>query len=70
MNKLVAVTVLLQKLTERNVEIMCGVRFCHGGGLFIETQNVAPPDSRIELINDAQCDWNVLQSALLKLRLG
>ena len=41
-----------------------------GADLHIETQNVAPPDSRIELINDAETDWNVLQSALLKLRLG
>ncbi|MFH7825308.1 CobW family GTP-binding protein [Kluyvera chengduensis] len=41
-----------------------------GADLHIETQNVAPPDSRIELINDAQTDWNPLQTALLKLRLG
>ncbi|MFP5595230.1 CobW family GTP-binding protein [Kluyvera sp. 142486] len=41
-----------------------------GADLHIETQNVAPPDSRIELINDAQTDWNSLQTALLKLRLG
>lgn len=41
-----------------------------GADLHIETQNVAPPDSRIELINDAESDWNTLQSALLKLRLG
>ena len=41
-----------------------------GADLHIETQNVAPPDSRIELINDAESDWNALQSALLKLRLG
>ena len=41
-----------------------------GADLHIETQNVAPPDSRIELINDAETDWNTLQSALLKLRLG
>ena len=41
-----------------------------GADLHIETQNVAPPDSRIELINDAESDWNSLQSALLKLRLG
>ncbi|MEB6633293.1 CobW family GTP-binding protein [Kluyvera cryocrescens] len=41
-----------------------------GADLHIETQNVAPPDSRIELINDAETDWNALQSALLKLRLG
>lgn len=41
-----------------------------GVDLHIETQNVAPPDSRIELINDTQTDWNSLQTALLKLRLG
>lgn len=41
-----------------------------GEDLYIETQNVPPPDSRIELINDAESDWNALQSALLKLRLG
>ncbi|MEZ2604069.1 CobW family GTP-binding protein [Kluyvera intermedia] len=41
-----------------------------GADLHIETQNVAPPDSRVELINDAETDWNLLQSALLKLRLG
>ncbi|WP_052285137.1 CobW family GTP-binding protein [Kluyvera genomosp. 1] len=41
-----------------------------GADLHIETQNVAPPDSRIELINDVETDWNGLQSALLKLRLG
>lgn len=35
----------------------------------IETQQVAPPDSRIELIHDEESDWNALQSALLKLRL-
>lgn len=40
-----------------------------GLDLHIETQNVAPPDSRIELINDADVDWNPLQAALLKLRL-
>ncbi|MGL5969721.1 MAG: CobW family GTP-binding protein [Kluyvera sp.] len=41
-----------------------------GADLHIETQNVAPPDSRVELINDTETDWNNLQSALLKLRLG
>jgi G3E family GTPase len=41
-----------------------------GQDLHIETQNVAPPDSRIELITEAQADWNGLQSALLKLRLS
>lgn len=41
-----------------------------GQDLHIETQNVAPPDSRIELITEAQADWNELQSALLKLRLS
>ncbi|WP_312604915.1 CobW family GTP-binding protein [Kosakonia cowanii] len=41
-----------------------------GQDLHIETQNVAPPDSRIELITDSEADWNTLQSALLKLRLS
>ncbi|MBA8274769.1 CobW family GTP-binding protein [Escherichia fergusonii] len=40
-----------------------------GDDLHIETQNVAPPDSRIELISSTDTDWNALQSALLKLRL-
>ena len=37
--------------------------------LHIETQNSAPPDSRIELITAQEVDWNTLQSSLLKLRL-
>ena len=41
-----------------------------GADLRIETQAVEPPDSRIELINDGETDWNALQSTLLKLRLG
>lgn len=41
-----------------------------GADLHIETQSVAPPDSRIELIHDSETDWNALQSALLKLRLA
>lgn len=41
-----------------------------GDDLHIETQNVAPPDSRIELINSEDTDWNSLQSTLLKLRLS
>ncbi|HEI1900237.1 TPA: zinc-binding GTPase YeiR [Escherichia coli] len=41
-----------------------------GDDLHIETQNVAPPDSRIELISSSEADWNALQSALLKLRLA
>lgn len=41
-----------------------------GADLQIETQSVAPPDSRIELINDSETDWNALQSTLLKLRLS
>lgn len=41
-----------------------------GMDLHIETQNVAPPDSRIELINDGDADWNMLQAALLKLRVS
>lgn len=35
----------------------------------LETQGYAPPDSRIEIIHHEQCDWNTLQSQLLKLRL-
>lgn len=38
--------------------------------LHIETQNIAPPDSRIELIADSETDWNALQASLLKLRLS
>ncbi|EHM2230282.1 CobW family GTP-binding protein [Salmonella bongori] len=41
-----------------------------GEDLHIETQSVAPPDSRIELISSTETDWNVLQTALLKLRLA
>ena len=41
-----------------------------GDDLHIETQNIAPPDSRIELISSSEADWNALQSALLKLRLA
>ena len=41
-----------------------------GEDFFIETQNVAPPDSRIELISAVNADWNALQSSLLKLRLS
>ncbi len=40
-----------------------------GQDFHIETQNVAPPDSRIEIITDAEADWNSLQASLLKLRL-
>ena len=41
-----------------------------GRDLHIETQNVAPPDSRIELITESEADWNALQASLLKLRLN
>ncbi|EMD1840313.1 GTP-binding protein [Raoultella planticola] len=41
-----------------------------GLDLHIETQNVAPPDSRIELISESEADWNALQASLLKLRLS
>lgn len=41
-----------------------------GADFFIETQNVAPPDSRIELISAINTDWNALQASLLKLRLS
>ena len=40
-----------------------------GNDFHIETQSVAPPDSRIELITSGDADWNALQSSLLKLRL-
>lgn len=40
-----------------------------GQDFHIETQNVAPPDSRIEIITDTEADWNAIQSNLLKLRL-
>ncbi|SNY63543.1 GTP-binding protein [Enterobacter sp. CC120223-11] len=41
-----------------------------GADFHIETQAVAPPDSRIELIHNGEADWNALQSSLLKLRLN
>jgi len=41
-----------------------------GADFHIETRANEPPDSRIELINDSQVDWNTLQSTLLKLRLS
>ncbi|PLR31732.1 hypothetical protein CYR32_16655 [Chimaeribacter coloradensis] len=40
-----------------------------GQDLQIETQQVAPADSRIEVINPGETDWNALQRALLKIRL-
>lgn len=39
-----------------------------GADLQIETAPCAPVDSRIEVIHDAEADWNALQSALLALR--
>lgn len=41
-----------------------------GDDLFIETRPTTPPDSRIELIHHQPADWNLLQSALLKIRLN
>ncbi|MGB9097557.1 CobW family GTP-binding protein [Erwinia sp.] len=41
-----------------------------GEDFHIETRQSAPPDSRIEMIHDAEADWNALQTALLKLRLS
>jgi len=41
-----------------------------GEDLFIETRPTTPPDSRIELIHHQPVDWNLLQSALLKIRLN
>jgi len=40
-----------------------------GADFHIETRAGTPPDSRIELIDDKQPDWNNLQTSLLKLRL-
>ncbi len=40
-----------------------------GEDFHIETRSAEPPDSRIELIDDARADWNSLQTSLLKLRL-
>lgn len=40
-----------------------------GADFHIETRATEPPDSRIELIDETQADWNSLQTALLKLRL-
>lgn len=40
-----------------------------GADFHIETRSAEPPDSRIELIDDSQADWNSLQTSLLKLRL-
>ena len=41
-----------------------------GEDLFIETRPTTPPDSRIELIHHQPVDWNILQTALLKIRLN
>ncbi len=41
-----------------------------GMDLDIETQPVAPPDSRVELITAQETDWNALQTTLLSLRLA
>lgn len=40
-----------------------------GKDFHFETRQLAPPDSRIEIIHEDDADWNTLQSALLKLRL-
>lgn len=40
-----------------------------GEDFHIETRPSSPPDSRIEMIHEAEADWNSLQSSLLKLRL-
>ncbi|MEL7694419.1 MULTISPECIES: CobW family GTP-binding protein [Pantoea] len=40
-----------------------------GDDLQIETRSQPPADSRIEIIDSQQADWNRLQSALLKCRL-
>ncbi|AHG18696.1 hypothetical protein Z042_03035 [Chania multitudinisentens RB-25] len=41
-----------------------------GQDLSIETQAIAPLDSRIELIHHGEADWNALQSSLLNIRLS
>lgn len=41
-----------------------------GDDFHLETQRVAPPDSRIELINNQDINWNSLQGTLLKLRFN
>jgi G3E family GTPase len=41
-----------------------------GNDLQIETLGAAPIDSRIELISRNSCDWNALQTILLKIRLS
>lgn len=40
-----------------------------GDDFHIETRQGSPLDSRVELIHDAETDWNTLQSALLKTRI-
>ncbi|MBQ4797351.1 hypothetical protein F9U41_25395, partial [Pectobacterium versatile] len=40
-----------------------------GFDLRIETQSASPPDSRIEIINDSEAEWNTLQKQLLNSRL-
>lgn len=40
-----------------------------GEDFHIEMHPTAPPDSRIELINDQPADWNALQHKLLNIRL-
>lgn len=37
--------------------------------LHIETRSAPPPDSRIEIINETEAEWNSLQGALLQARL-
>ncbi|GAB7197941.1 hypothetical protein OS31_19770 [Dickeya oryzae] len=39
-----------------------------GFDLRIETQPASPPDSRIEIINDSEAEWNTLQKQLLDCR--
>ncbi|WP_067708650.1 GTP-binding protein [Erwinia sp. ErVv1] len=40
-----------------------------GNDFHIETRQASPPDSRIEVIHEAEADWNALQTSLLQLRL-
>ncbi|OSN10402.1 hypothetical protein AU512_08470 [Lonsdalea iberica] len=41
----------------------------HENDLHIETRSAPPPDSRIEIINETEAEWNSLQDALLQARL-
>ncbi|MFP1762487.1 CobW family GTP-binding protein [Lonsdalea quercina] len=40
-----------------------------GNDLHIETRSAPPPDSRIEIINETEAEWNSLQRTLLQVRI-